>query len=180
MQTVTLPVSVIRLGPETPRKDIAIALRPDTAACAALAADLAIPGLRKVSLTGTLAPVGRRDWRLTARFGATFVQDCIVTLVPVTTRVDEDLTRIYAADVTPPGMGEVEMPDDTDTEPLPASLDLMEVLAEALSLALPPFPRAPGVAFDGVEVTEPGAIPLGDDGAKPFAALAALKDQKPH
>jgi uncharacterized metal-binding protein YceD (DUF177 family) len=172
------PMTVIRLGPDAPRKDIAVALRPDADALAVLAADLGIPGLRKVALTGTLSPVGRRDWRLTAQLGATYLQDCIVTLAPVTTRVDEPVIRVYTADITAPGPGEVEMPDDVDTELLPATLNLSDLLAEALALALPPFPRAPGVAFDGIEVTAPGVTPLGDDGVKPFAALAALKGGK--
>jgi uncharacterized metal-binding protein YceD (DUF177 family) len=172
---MTTAAHIVRLGPETPRKVLDVALRPDTADCAALAAELGIPGLRKVSLTGSLHPVGRRDWRLTARMGATFVQECIVTLAPVTTRADEDVIRLYAEQVDIPAAGEVEMPDDVDTEPLPSALDLRAVLVEALALALPPFPRAVGVAFDGIEVTEPGVTPLGDDGARPFAGLARLK-----
>ncbi len=67
------------------------------------------------------------------------------------------------------------MPEDTDIEALPAVLDLMLVATEALALALPPWPRADGVDFDGVEVTEPGAVPLGQTPVSPFAALAALR-----
>ena len=42
-------------------------------------------------------------------------------------------------------------------EPLPQALDLGEVMVEALALALPPYPRAPGVELGEVVATEPGA-----------------------
>jgi uncharacterized metal-binding protein YceD (DUF177 family) len=171
------PPWIIRLSSETARSAIAVALRPDAARLAEIAADLGLTALRKVALTGRLLPQGRQDWRLEARLGATVVQPCVVTLTPVTTRIDEDVTRTYAAgkaQAAPP-TGEVEIPEDVDVEPLPPVLDLMDVLTEALALALPPFPRAPGAEFDGIEVTEPGKAPLGQGGPRPFAALAALR-----
>ena len=46
-----------------------------------------------------------------------------------------------------PDGDEVEMPEDDTVEPMPEVIDLAEVAAEALALALPLYPRAPGADF---------------------------------
>ena len=153
---------------------------PDAAARAALAAALEVPEVRKLRLEGRLRPEGKRDWRLEATLGATVIQTCVVTLAPVTTRIDEPLTRRYLAHVPDPAPepgAEVEMPDDVDIEPLPESIDLAQVALEALALALPAYPRAEGVEAEEVAVTEPGKTPMTDDDARPFAGLAGLRDR---
>lgn len=148
---------------------------------AAIAAALDIRGLRKFSFAGELRPEGRRDWILQAKLGATVVQDCAITLDPVTTRIDEDVTRRYLAEMPEPSGLEVEMPEDDTIEPLGVEIDPSAVALEALLLALPAFPRATGaeLAPEG----ELRAAPAGADPAeldtrpKPFAALAALRDK---
>ena len=174
-----LPRLVIRLSESGTRRDLPVLLEPDAAGRAAVAADLDLPGVRKLRFEGRLVPEGRQDWRLEARLGATVVQDCVVTLEPVVTRIDEAVTRRYMAslpqDEEP---GEHEMGDD-EVEALPSSLDVAAVMLEALALALPPFPRAPGVELGEVVVTAPGALPLTEERAKPFAGLGdALKPKE--
>jgi uncharacterized metal-binding protein YceD (DUF177 family) len=153
-------------------------LAPAAEARAALARDLDLLGLRKLRFSGTLRPEGAGDWVLDGRLGATVVQPCRVTLEPVTTRLDEPVFRRYLAEMpAPPPGGETEMPEDESAEPLPATLDLAAVMAEALALALPAFPRAPGAEPGDTAVTEPGKAPLTDAELRPFAALAALRDK---
>ncbi|MEO0945572.1 MAG: DUF177 domain-containing protein [Pseudomonadota bacterium] len=151
-------------------------LVPDASARAALAETLGIEAIRKLRFTGTIAPEADADLTLTATLGATVVQDCVVTGEPVTTRIDEPLQRRYLAEMELPAGDEIEMPDDDTAEPLPDELDLSEVMAEALALLLPPWPRAEGVEPVNLTVTEPGKTPMSDDDAKPFAGLKALKD----
>ncbi|WP_226780888.1 YceD family protein [Oceaniglobus trochenteri] len=166
----------LRLSDLGHRRDAAFDLAPDAEERATLAAELGISALRKLRFEGSLAPVGRHDWTLTARLGATVVQPCVVTLAPVTTRIDTEVTRRYLADMTlPDTAGEVEMPEDDTAEPLPAAIDLTEVMAEALALALPDFPRAPGVELGETVITEPGKAPMRDEDARPFAGLAGLR-----
>ena len=81
----------------------AFEIAPAADARAALAARLGLLDLRKLSLRGEIAPDGPRGWRLDAALGATVVQRCGVTLAPVTTRIDETVTRRYAPDVAAPG-----------------------------------------------------------------------------
>ena len=72
-----------------------------------------------------------------------------------------------------PPVASTPMNDDTPDLPDPivdGRIDLGAVALEFLVLALDPYPKKPGVAFDDVVV--------GDDDAEPsaFAALARLKD----
>ncbi len=170
--------SPLRLSALAERYDIPFALLPDAAARAGLAGALDLSALRKLRFEGRLIPEGKRDWRLDARLGATVVQPCRVTLVPVTTRIDEDVTRRYVAHLSEPeGGGEVEMPEDDAVEPLPAMLDLAEVMAEALALALPAFPRAAGAEAGDAAHAAPGVVPMTDADVRPFAGLKSLKDK---
>jgi len=171
-----LPRMIIRLSDLRNRAGSALTLEPTAAECAAIAADLGIPAVRKLRFSATLSPIGRRDWRLDGQLGATVVQDCVVTLDPVTTRIDEAVLRTYLAELPDPEPGEVEMPQDDSVEALPTVLDLGQVMIEALALVLPIYPRAPGVAPLDLTVTEPGKTPLTADDVKPFAGLAGLRD----
>lgn len=162
------------------RKATRLTLEPDTAARAALAADLGIDEIRKLRFAVELSPKGKADWALAAQLGATVVQPCVVSGAPVVTRIDEPVMRLYLADYADPTVepgGEVEMPEDDTAEPLPAVLDLGAVMAEALALALPLYPRAEGAALSSSNFTAPGADPMSDEDARPFAALKALKDK---
>lgn len=159
------------------RRPTEIDWRPDSAAQEEIARRLGLVGLRKMRLTGRLSPLGKRDWSLDATLGATVVQSCVVTLEPVTTRIDEPLERQFLADWHEPEGEEVEMPEEVDAGPLPEVLDLASIAEEALALALPPYPRAEGAELGSAVFAEPGTEPLTDEAAKPFAALAGLKEK---
>jgi len=160
------------------RAATAFELTPDAAARAAIAAALDLSALRKLRFAGTLAPLGARDWELTGDLGATVVQPCVVTFDPVTTRIDERVERRYLAEpLAVPEGEEFEMPEDDSVEELPEILDLGAVMIEALALALPLYPHAPGAAPVEITVTEPGKDAMTDDDAKPFADLKALRDK---
>ena len=149
-------------------------LKPDAEARAALAAELDLVAVKKLTFAGQVRPSGARDLTLMAKLGATVVQNCVVTGDPVTTRIDEPVERQYVADFPEPELAETEMPEDENADALPDVLDLTEVMAEALALALPPWPRADGVEHVDISVTEPGKTPMTDEDAKPFAGLKNL------
>ncbi|KPN63127.1 Uncharacterized metal-binding protein YceD, DUF177 family [Aliiroseovarius crassostreae] len=168
----------IRVADLSPNEATAFEIIPSEAQCRAIAADIGVPALRKIRFTGTLAPMGKRDWKMQARLGATVTQDCVVTLAPVTTRIEDEVSRHWIAGlVTAPEGDEVEMPDDVTQEPLGTEIDLGEVLIEALALALPLYPRAEGAALEAQNFTEPGITPMTDEAARPFAGLAGLRDK---
>lgn len=167
---------VLRVS-DLPAGPVPVLIEPGEDARAAIAEALGLIELKKLRLEGTLAPLGRRDWELSARLGASVVQPCVLTLAPVPARIEEDVARRWLADWAEPEGEEVESPEDADAEPLGASIDLGAVLVEALALALPPYPRAEGAELGQLNVTEPGKEALTDESAKPFAGLAALRDK---
>lgn len=159
------------------RKPLRFDLVPDGPARAALAAELGLIQLPKLRLEGEIRADGSRDFVLTARLEAEIVQPCIITLAPVPSRIAEGVTRRYVRDWRPPEGDEVEMPEDDSIEPLPDVIDLGDVMAEALSLALPLYPRAEGAELGMMDHAPPGADPITDVDLKPFAGLAALKQR---
>lgn len=156
-------------------------LRPDAQASDDLKTELGLIALRKVSFVGTIKAEGDDGWRLNGHLGATVVQPCVVTLDPVTTRIEEDATRLFlpAPDDwdTAEEDEEVEMPDDDSIEPLGTHIDLSAILTEVLALSLPAYPRSDGASLDQTTFAEPGTQALSDDDVKPFAGLKALRDK---
>jgi len=158
-------------------RSVAFEIEPDAAERGALARKLDLLDLKKLRFVGTVSPIGREDWELTGRLGATVVQTCVATLDPVTTRIDTDVERRFVADYEDPAEDEAEMPEDEAAEPLGTTIDPAQVMAEALALALPLYPRKPDVERVVVDVTEPGKRPMTDEDVKPFAGLAGLRDR---
>lgn len=155
-------------------------LEPNAAERAALARELGAESLRKLRFEGVLLPRGKAGWRLEAKLGATAVQACIVTLEPVTTRIDTEVMRDFVPsdrmDTPEPG-SEIEMPEDDTVEPMSEEIDLAEILAEALALELPAYPRKDGAELGSAQFAEEGTTPITDDDVKPFSGLAALKQK---
>ena len=159
-------------------KTISFLLEPDASARSALANDLEILNVRKLRFQGEVSPEGRTDWRLNGKLGATVTQACVVTLEPVTTRIDTPVQRRFLTDMPDVSdSSEVEMPEDDSIEPLADEIDLEKIMIEALALSLPDFPRADGVDPVDISVTEPGKTPMTDEDAKPFAGLSGLRDK---
>lgn len=108
------------------------------------------------------------------QFEADIVQSCVVTLQPVRTRIARTLTRMLhfvpglqrfddkGGAVSATAVAE-DSPDEIDSP----VYDLGTPLREELVLAIDPYPRAPGVAF---EVPADEAPP-----ESPFAVLEKLK-----
>ena len=174
MQTITKPQ--VRLADLPGRDGAAFRLSPSAEELKAIAADLGARSVRKLVFEGRLEPLGGADWRLVGSLGATVVQDSVVSLDPVTTRVDEQVLREYLAHYEEPQGEEVEVPE-SDAEPLPAVLDLMSVAIEALAVVLPDYPRTEGEMLGEAVFTEPGKAAMTDEDARPFAGLASLRDK---
>lgn len=122
--------------------------------------------LALVSFRGELqlrpAPEGRV--LVTGRLAAEVDQACVVSLEPVRQSVEEEV----AWRLLPDGVEPTDGDDDPDDIPATAGIvDLGEALAQQLSLALDPYPRAPGAELPAE---------AGDGAAHgPFAALAKLR-----
>lgn len=173
---------LVRVAEMGSRKTNRYLLEPDAKVRAALAADLGIEELHKVRFTAEMTPIGKRDWALSGKVGATVKQICVVTGGLVSTRIDEPVTRQYLSEmpeivISESGGSEMEMPEDETAEELPDVIDLGALMAEEIALALPLYPRAPGAELEKSQYAEAGVAPMTDEETKPFAGLKALRDK---
>lgn len=154
-------------------------LAPDAAEAAALARLMGAQAVRKLRFQGRMSAAGDGAWRLVASLGATVTQTCVVSLEPVATRIDTPVLRLFVPGAAPDGpevvIGEDDDDDEEEIEPLGATIDLGLVATEALALALPAYPRRADARLDVAASAPPGAAPLPEAEAKPFASLAALR-----
>lgn len=172
-----LPQSRLRFADLGTGRATPFALTPTPAERAEIAKALGIVGIKKLHFSGDLAPQSAKDWTLKATLGATVVQDCVVTLDPVTTRIDEAVLRTYLSELEAVEAAEIEMPEDESVEELPTELDLANVMIEALTLALPLYPKVEGATLAQAVFTKDGTDPMTDEDARPFAGLGALRDK---
>ena len=119
--------------------------------------------------------------RVTGALKAHVTQTCVVTNEPFEAEVEDEIDMEYA----PPALvtqawerlAQLEATGSTEVAPEPpdqivdGKIDLGALTAEALALALDPYPKRPGAEFEGP--TDAGPSP--DD--SPFAVLARLKGQ---
>jgi uncharacterized metal-binding protein YceD (DUF177 family) len=171
---LTQPFRVSALPARTPTR---FNLTPDPATQAQVAVLLGISGVKGLTFKGEIRSTGRHDFVLEAKLSATVIQPCGISLAPVTTKILETVTRRYLADFVLPDGDEIEMPEDDSQEPMPEVIDAGAVAVEALALALPLYPRAPGAELGEAVHTEPGTAPLRDTDLRPFAGLAGLRDK---
>ena len=175
------PQSIIRLAELNHQRPTSFDITPDANQRKQLANELGFRALRKLRLSGKLTASGKKNWALNAKLGATVEQDCVVTLQPVITRLDCQVKRRFVpeTDLVPieDPLDEIEMNTDETLEPLPEEIDLLSVLAEALAIEAPDYPRAPGAALNETNFSQPGVTPMTDANAKPFSGLAKLQEK---
>lgn len=153
-------------------------LLPDADDCTHIAAMLGLISVRKVRFQGHLRAVGKTDWRLIGKLGATAIQSCVITGDPITTRIDTNVERLFVKDFSlVSAESESEFNGDDDSEPLLPEIDLGQILTESLALALPDYPRSKDAKLGEAVFSAPGTTPLRDKDVKPFASLAALRDK---
>jgi uncharacterized metal-binding protein YceD (DUF177 family) len=151
------PVDLTRLGREEAVHEIAAS----EAERAALARRFGLLSLDRLEARVRLCRLAGGLVRLAAELEAHVVQECVVTLEPVPSRLEERFSLVYGAlDETT----EVVLDEAEETvEPLEGDrLDIGEAVAQQLSLVLDPYPRAPGASLAETPTSEPQS---------PFAAL---------
>ena len=172
---------VLRIADLNERRPTRFELTFDPTQIRQFAQELGLISLKKLRFTGELTAKGRDQWELTADLGATVQQNCVISFVPVTTRIDEKITRRYVPEDVFEQVAEdeeiAEASGDDAMDILPAEIDLLDVFRETLVLALPDYPRAEGVELGERVFSEEGIKPMRDADAKPFAGLAALKEK---
>ncbi|WP_428030090.1 YceD family protein [Ancylobacter sp.] len=166
------PFSKPVLAASLPDDGLTLKLVPDDAIRAALAKDFGIPAIPSLSALVVLKPGRGNSVHVTGHVDAVVTQTCVVTLENFDTRVSEDIDMRFAPPEKLPeirpgaeiDVSEVDLPDPL----INGTVDAGAVVAEFLALGLDPYPRKPGVQFDGLEEAGPEEV-------SPFAGLAKLR-----
>ena len=156
--------------------EAAIELAPDE--LARLAQWVDILGVNRFEGRVSLTRLSSTRFNYAAELEAEIVQACTVTLEPVSARLSLDFTRelhlvrqvkkmIDFSGELSPAAGNEDVPEEIDN----TRFDLAAPLLVEFSLAIDPYPRAPGVAFDAPEAAQ-------DDRENPFAVLGKLKEKR--
>lgn len=114
--------------------------------------------------------------RAQGRLAASLEQSCVVTGEPVPAHVDEAFSLAFVPEPETSADQEIELgEEDCDTVFYDGALiDLGGAIADTLALSLDPYPRS--LEAD-VALKEAGV--MSEEQASPFAALAALKRDRP-
>ena len=154
-------------------------VRPDTgsfykfvatdAECQLLAARFHFIEVGSLSAELRVRKSARGCWDVSGQLKGEIVQACGATGVPVSETIDFLLEERYVRTAGNPDEVEVHL---DEAEPLEnGAIEIGEMLAQSLAVAVTPWPRAPEA---------PETFAIGEESSDhPFAGLAALKRQPP-
>jgi uncharacterized metal-binding protein YceD (DUF177 family) len=137
--------------------------------------------LDSLTASFTLKRVRKDLVRVKGHVTAALAQACVVTLDPVPAQVDERFEVDFLEGVQP-AVTDVELDAEAAEAPEPAPdgwIDLGELAAEQLGLALDPYPRRPDAEVPAEWKAEPAEEPIPTERPNPFAVLEKLKSGKP-
>ncbi|MBL6939633.1 MAG: hypothetical protein ISS15_20245 [Alphaproteobacteria bacterium] len=162
------------------RNGTEITLEADAEDRARIAAWAEVPAVESFGAKVHLRKHSANRFALDADLVADVVQDCVVTLEPVKSRIERHVhrelhvahhTRLKPNEVIPLGAGAGD--DEVPEEIVSLEYDVAGPLLEEFTLALDPYPRAPGVEF-----AAPAALGEAEPAREnPFAVLKGLKNR---
>ena len=171
------PFAVDELGFEP----VTVTVEASPAECAALAARFDLAALHRLTARLRLRWRQRnRHLEISGELEADLTQTCVVTLDPVEAQLADSFRAEFLRGLTTPTEVDLLLDpgDDDPPEPLDGPLiDLGELVAQHLSLAIDPYPRAPGVSFDDVQASLNPATDADALTDSPFGKLAALQEK---
>lgn len=147
-------------------------LDTDEAERRAVAAQLGLPDVAALTAKLHVTPFRKDGLAVEGTIHARLTQICVVTAEPFESEVEAPVAIRFSPDGQDPNaefdLAELNDPEAEDPPDLLVgdTIDLGAIVSEFLALALDPYPRKPGAAFEG------DADPAG---LSPFAALDALK-----
>jgi len=168
------PQSIDEIG----RDGLHVRLVADPGECAALAKRFGI-----IRISGLEAELDLRQSRggdiiaVSGQIEAAVEQECVVSLEPVASKISETVEERFArnAEIADDILVSVDEPEEIDDLVVGGEIDLGEMLAQCLYLALDPYPRKEGVVID-----ESVEVAAQDRGSNPFSVLENLKTKENH
>lgn len=171
---------------EVPDAGLAISVVANAAERAAIAKTDGLVAVESLEADLEVTKEGAKKFRVAGPLRARVVQTCVVSLEPFESEIEAQVEadfqnfvekaaprarsarRVDAeAEPAPSFAAQIDAPDPV----VNGRIDVGALVEEFLVLSLDPYPRKPGVRFEGAEF--PGAS---DEPASPFAILKKLKD----
>ncbi len=166
-----------------------ITINADVSQCAELTERLGIESIKALEAQIEIVLVSGKI-NVKGNLKADVVQQCVVSLDPVPAHIEEKVEAWFIDEEGPVSMakarhmqlmkkGQKELPIlDEEDDPeviIDGQIDLVDVIAEHLALALDPYPHAEGVHYEhGDDKPHEGAA---EERKNPFAALKDWRDK---
>ncbi|MBI1180548.1 MAG: DUF177 domain-containing protein [Alphaproteobacteria bacterium] len=162
-----------------------VAFTASSEECAAIAARLDLLDLADFRVSGRLEPLRRgRAARFEAHLSARVTQACVVSLDPVESRIEEDISTelVDEAEAEALAATDPEETEERDWEVLEeGAVDLGELAVQHLALALDPYPKRPDLQDEPPVTARSGGQEEESEAeaadSNPFAVLKRLKDK---
>jgi uncharacterized metal-binding protein YceD (DUF177 family) len=140
---------------------------------AALAKRFDLLGIDRLEAVFSLKRAGGGVIHVQGEIEAEVTQACVVTLAPVPAQIVESFSADFAdEDRRRPAETDLDFEAEDPPEPIRnGHIDLGELAAEQLSLALNPYPRAPGAAIPEEFSPDPDAEAETERPVNPFSIL---------
>ena len=152
-------------------------LVPRRSAAAAMAADIGAIEIKKLRFEGVIVSTGTSSWQLTGQLGATVIQECVVSLAPVKTRLDVKVVRNFTTEEAAGTTRSYAPVPELDIEVVARSIDLAAVAREALLLELPIYPKIEGAEAKMSKFPGGTGPEFHEEGRRPFASLSELRNR---
>lgn len=172
-----------------PNEALRVEREADAAECRRLADLNGLLFVDELKVGYDLRPLGKGRYAFEGRLRARLTQRCVVSLEPIGSRIDEPITlEFWPAEQieqleTEHGAGArdgsapASFPDvDTESIGPDGEMAVGMIIAEALTLAIPAYPRKPGAELRW-QADTPAAAQAADR-ENPFAVLAKLVPKK--
>jgi uncharacterized metal-binding protein YceD (DUF177 family) len=154
-----------------------VEIEADAAERAALAERFGLVSLERLSAKFSLRRLRKDLIRVKGKVSAALVQACVVTLEPLPAEIAEEFELDFTEE-TGRQADELDLDAEAADGPEPLDgpeIDLGEIAAEQLGLAIDPYPRKAGAEVPAEWAGEPDPEPAPAEKVNPFAELGKLK-----
>jgi uncharacterized metal-binding protein YceD (DUF177 family) len=166
------PLDVTRVPPHGSTEKISA----EPQECADLARRFGLPALHRLEAELTVSRWRGEGLKINGRFTADLDQTCVVSLDIFRLLLRDDFEGYFLPVGSAAGAALIE---EGDAEPFQNGIiDMGEVVAEAVALALDPYPRKPGVTFADMIADEQAREAGKAEERNPFASLDTLRKGK--
>ena len=168
------PLDVTRVPPQGSTEKISAEPRE----CADLARRFGLPALHSLEAELKVSRWRGEGLKIKGRFTADLDQSCVVSLDVFRSLLTDEFESYFLPAGSSEGANR-PLIEEGDAEPFENGIiDMGEVVAETVALALDPYPKKPGVTFAAVIEDEPASGQSKSEETNPFAGLDRLREDK--